>query len=95
MYPIHAYGSEEQREKYLPKMAEGELIGCFGLTEADFGSNPGGMITRAVEDGDSYVLNGSKFWITNGCIADVAIVWGKLDGEIRGFLVDKGTALDV
>jgi glutaryl-CoA dehydrogenase len=91
MYPIHAYGTEEQRQKYLPKMAAGELIGCFGLTEADFGSDPGGMITRAVDDGDSYVLNGSKYWITNGCIADVAIVWAKLDGDIRGFLVDKGT----
>ena len=91
MYPIYAYGNEEQKQKYLPKMASGELIGCFGLTEADFGSDPGGMITRAVEDGDSYVLNGSKFWITNGCIADVAIVWAKLDGVVRGFLVDKGT----
>ena len=90
MYPIHAYGNEEQREKYLPKMAEGELIGCFGLTEADYGSNPGGMITRAVDDGDAYVLNGSKYWITNGCIADLAIVWAKLDGEIRGFIVEKG-----
>ncbi|MEE2886006.1 MAG: acyl-CoA dehydrogenase family protein [Planctomycetota bacterium] len=91
MYPIYAYGDEEQKQKYLPKMAAGELIGCFGLTEADFGSDPGGMLTRAVEDGDSYVLNGSKFWITNGCIADVAIVWAKLDGEVRGFLIDKGT----
>jgi len=91
MYPIHAYASEEQKQKYLPKMAKGELIGCFGLTEADFGSNPGGMITRAVADGDSYVLNGAKYWITNGCIADVAIVWAKVDGEIAGFLVDRGT----
>jgi glutaryl-CoA dehydrogenase len=91
MYPIHAYGSEEQKQRYLPKMAKGELIGCFGLTEADYGSNPGGMITRAKKDGDSYVLNGSKYWITNGCIADVAIVWAKVDGEIKGFLVDKGT----
>lgn len=91
MYPIHAYGSEEQKERYLPKMATGELIGCFGLTEADFGSNPGGMLTRAEDKGDHYLLNGSKYWITNGCIADVAIVWAKLDGEIRGFLVDKGT----
>lgn len=91
MYPIHAYGNEEQKEKYLPKMATGELIGCFGLTEADYGSNPGGMITRAVEDGDSYVLNGSKYWITNGCVADLAIVWAKLDGVVRGFLVEKGT----
>ena len=91
MYPIHAYGTEEHKQKYLPKMAKGELIGCFGLTEADFGSNPGGMLTRATEDGDSYVLNGSKYWITNGCIADVAIVWAKLGTEIAGFLVDKGT----
>ncbi|MEZ5966011.1 MAG: acyl-CoA dehydrogenase family protein [Planctomycetota bacterium] len=89
MYPIHAYASEAQKQKYLPKMAKGELIGCFGLTEADYGSNPGGMITRAVEDGDSYVLNGSKYWITNGCISDVAIVWAKLGDEIAGFLVDR------
>jgi glutaryl-CoA dehydrogenase len=72
-------------------MAAGELIGCFGLTEADYGSDPGGMITRAVDDGDSYVLNGSKYWITNGCIADLAIVWAKLDDVIRGFIVEKGT----
>lgn len=91
MYPIHAYGSEQQKQRYLPKMAKGEIIGCFGLTEADYGSNPGGMLTRAVKDGNQYVLNGSKYWITNGCIADVAIVWGKLDGVIRGFLVDRGT----
>ncbi|MHC5062707.1 MAG: acyl-CoA dehydrogenase family protein [Planctomycetota bacterium] len=89
MYPIHAYGSEKQKERYLPKMASGELIGCFGLTEADFGSNPGGMLTRAEDKGDHYLLNGSKYWITNGCVADVAIVWAKLDGKIRGFLVDK------
>jgi glutaryl-CoA dehydrogenase len=89
MFPIHAYGSDEQKEKYLPKMAKGELIGCFGLTEPDYGSNPGGMLTRAVDDGDSYVLNGNKFWITNGSMADLAVVWGKLDGEIRGFLVEK------
>lgn len=91
MYPIHAYGSEAHKEKYLPGMAKGELIGCFGLTEADYGSNPGGMITRAVADGDSYVLNGSKYWITNGCISDVAVVWAKLDGEVAGFLVDRDT----
>ncbi len=91
MYPIHAYGTEEQKQKFLPKMASGELIGCFGLTEADHGSDPGGMITRAVEDGDSYVLNGSKYWITNGCVADIAIVWAKLDGVVKGFLVEKGT----
>ncbi len=95
MYPIHAFGSEAQKERYLPGMARGKLIGCFGLTEADFGSNPGGMRTRARKDGDSYVLNGSKMWITNGTIADVAVVWAKVDdGEeesIRGFLVEKGT----
>jgi len=91
MYPIHAYGSEAQKQKYLPKMATGELIGCFGLTEADFGSDPGGMLTRAEDQGDHYLLNGSKYWITNGCIADVAIIWAYLGDEIRGFLVDKGT----
>ncbi len=91
MYPIHAYASEAQKQHYLPKMAKGELIGSFGLTEADFGSNPGGMITRAVEDGNDYILNGSKYWITNGCISDVAIVWGKLGDEVTGFLVDAGT----
>ncbi|MEN9785321.1 MAG: Glutaryl-CoA dehydrogenase [Pseudomonadota bacterium] len=90
MYPIHAFGTEEQKNRYLPKMAKGELIGCFGLTEPDFGSNPGGMITRAVPEGDHYVLNGAKMWITNGTIADLAIVWAKLDGVIRGFIVEKG-----
>ncbi len=89
MYPIHAHGSEAQREKYLPGMAAGEIIGCFGLTEPDFGSNPGGMLTTAVDDGDSYILNGAKMWITNGTIADLAIVWAKLDGVIRGFIVEK------
>ena len=91
MFPIHAYGSEEHKQKYLPEMAKGTMIGAFGLTEPDYGSNPSGMLTKAVEDGDHYVLNGNKYWITNGSMADVAIVWGKLDGEIRGFLVDKGT----
>jgi glutaryl-CoA dehydrogenase len=91
MYPIHAYGSEEQKQRYLPGMAQGKLIGAFGLTEPDFGSNPGGMLTRAVKDGDHFVLNGNKYWITNGSMADVSVVWAKLDGEIRGFLVDKGT----
>ncbi|MCC6278259.1 MAG: acyl-CoA dehydrogenase family protein [Oligoflexia bacterium] len=92
MYPIFAYGNEEQKQKYLPGMAKGKLIGCFGLTEPDFGSNPGGMLTRATKDGSSYILNGSKMWITNGGVADVAIVWAKTeDGVIRGFLVDKGT----
>ena len=90
MYPIHAFGTEEQKQKYLPGMAKGELIGCFGLTEPDHGSDPGGMETKAVEDGDSYILNGAKMWITNGTIADLAVVWAKLDGKIRGFIVEKG-----
>ncbi|MEC8996839.1 MAG: acyl-CoA dehydrogenase family protein [Candidatus Thermoplasmatota archaeon] len=89
MYPIHAFGSEEQKHKYLPGMAEGKLIGCFGLTEPDHGSDPSSMETKAVEDGDSYVLNGAKMWITNGTIADLAVVWAKLDGKIRGFIVEK------
>ncbi|MGE3165281.1 MAG: acyl-CoA dehydrogenase family protein [Planctomycetota bacterium] len=91
MYPIYAYGSESQREKYLPGLASGKLIGCFGLTEPDFGSNPGGMITTATKTANGYVLNGNKMWITNGCIADVAVVWAKLDGVVRGFIVEKGT----
>ncbi len=90
MYPIHAFGTEEQKNKYLPGMAKGELIGCFGLTEPDHGSDPAGMETKAVEDGDSYIINGAKMWITNGTIADLAIVWAKLDGKIRGFIVEKG-----
>ena len=90
MYPIHAFGTEEQKNKYLPGMAKGEIIGCFGLTEPDHGSDPGGMETKAVEDGDSYIINGAKMWITNGTIADLAIVWAKLDGKIRGFIVEKG-----
>ena len=89
MYPIHAFGTEEQKQKYLPDMAQGKLIGCFGLTEPDHGSDPGGMETKAVDDGDSYVLNGAKMWITNGTVADLAIVWAKLDGKIRGFIVEK------
>ena len=89
MFPIWKYGTEEHKQRYLPEMAQGKLIGCFGLTEPDFGSNPGGMITKAVDDGDSYVLNGAKMWITNGTIADLAIVWAKLDGRIRGFIVEK------
>jgi glutaryl-CoA dehydrogenase len=92
MYPIYTYGSEEQKEKFLPPMAEGKLIGCFGLTEPDYGSNPSGMITKVKKDGEGWILNGAKMWITNGCIADVAIVWAKdEEGEIRGFLVEKGT----
>lgn len=92
MYPIFTYGSEEQKRYWLPKLAKGEKIGCFGLTEPDFGSNPGGMITRARRDGNSIVLNGAKMWITNGTIADVAVVWAKDEsGEIKGYLVEKGT----
>ena len=90
MYPIHAFGTEEQKNKYLPGMAKGELIGCFGLTEPDHGSDPAGMETKAVDDGNSYVINGAKMWFTNGTIADLAIVWAKLDGKIRGFIVEKG-----
>ena len=91
MYPIYTVGSEEQKDYWLPKLAKGEKIGCFGLTEPDYGSNPGGMITRAEKKGDGFVLNGAKMWITNGTIADVAVVWAKLDGEVKGFLVEKGT----
>ncbi|MDR0787137.1 MAG: acyl-CoA dehydrogenase family protein [Gemmatimonadota bacterium] len=96
MYPIHAFGSEEQRRKYLPEMAAGRVIGCFGLTEPDFGSNPAGMITRALQDGDSWVINGAKMWITNGSTAHIAIVWaktGELDdpSSIRGFIVPTST----
>ncbi|HSF94305.1 MAG TPA: acyl-CoA dehydrogenase [Thermohalobaculum sp.] len=93
MYPIHAYGSEEQRLKYLPKLASGEWIGCFGLTEPDAGSDPGGMKTRAAAVQGGYVLNGSKMWISNSPIADVFVVWAKSDahnGEIRGFVLEKG-----
>ena len=92
MYPIHTFGSEEQKQKWLPKLASGEAIGCFGLTEPDFGSNPNGMITRARKDGDHYVINGAKMWITNGTVADIAVVWAKNDdGKVAGFLVEKGT----
>ncbi len=91
MYPLFAYGSDEQKDRWLPRLARGEKIGCFGLTEPDFGSNPGGMITRAEETSDGYVLNGAKMWITNGTIADIAVVWAKLNGVVNGFLVEKGT----
>jgi glutaryl-CoA dehydrogenase len=92
MYPIYAFGSQEQKDHWIPKMGKAEAIGCFGLTEPDFGSNPSGMRTTARTDGDSFVLNGAKAWITNGSIADVAVVWARLDGgKIRGFLVEKGT----
>lgn len=90
MYPIFAYGSEAQRKKYLPKLASAELIGCFGLTEPDAGSNPGGMLTRAEKVPGGYKLNGNKMWITNGSVADIAIVWARLDGVVRGFIVEKG-----
>jgi glutaryl-CoA dehydrogenase len=96
MYPIHAFGSEEQKRHYLPKMAAGEVIGCFGLTEPDFGSNPSGMITRARRTADGWVLDGAKMWITNGSTADIAIVWAKTGeqddaGSIRGFIVPTDT----
>jgi glutaryl-CoA dehydrogenase len=91
MYAIYAYGSEVQRRKYLPKLATGEMIGCFGLTEPDFGSDPGSMVTRAEKTSGSYKLTGAKTWITNAPVADVAVVWAKLDGKIRGFLVERGT----
>ena len=91
MYPIHSYGSDEQKNKWLPGLGSGELIGCFGLTESNFGSNPGGMVTAAKKDGDDWIINGSKMWITNGSLADVALVWAKDEsGIIRGFLLEKG-----
>ncbi|MBZ0201344.1 MAG: acyl-CoA dehydrogenase family protein [Ignavibacteriaceae bacterium] len=89
MYPIFTFGSEEQKDKWLPLLAKGEKIGCFGLTEPDFGSNPGGMVTKAEKVEGGYRLNGAKMWITNGTIADVAVVWAKLDGEVHGFLVER------
>lgn len=91
MYPIFTFGSEEQKDFWLPKLASGEKIGCFGLTEPDYGSNPGGLITKAEKVDGGYILNGAKMWITNGTIADVAVVWAKLDGVVHGFLVEKGT----
>jgi glutaryl-CoA dehydrogenase len=92
MFPIYAFGSEEQKTRWLPKMASGEVIGCFGLTEPDAGSNPNGMQTTARKDGDSYILNGTKMWITNGSIADIAVVWAKASDGIRGFIVERGTS---
>ena len=89
MYPIFTFGSEDQKNLWLPLLAKGEKIGCFGLTEPDFGSNPSGMVTKAEKVEDGYVLNGAKMWITNGTIADVAVVWAKLDGVVKGFLVEK------
>src|SRR5579863_6191536 len=91
MYAIYSVGSEEQKQRYLPEMAKGKLIGCFGLTEPDHGSDPGGMETRARRDGDGWILNGTKRWITNGSIADIAIVWAKVEEGITGFVVEKGT----
>jgi glutaryl-CoA dehydrogenase len=91
MFAIHEFGSEEHKQQWLPTMATGEAIGCFGLTEADFGSNPSGMLTSAKQDGDDWILNGSKMWITNGSIADVAVVWARTDEGIRGFVVPTDT----
>src|ERR1022692_222735 len=91
MYPILTYGSDEQKQKWLPALQSGKAVGCFGLTEPDFGSNPAGMRTKARKDGGSWVINGEKTWITNGSMADVALVWARADDGIRGFLVERGT----
>ncbi|HSE42391.1 MAG TPA: acyl-CoA dehydrogenase family protein [Acidobacteriota bacterium] len=91
MYPIYRYGSDEHKNRWLPELSAGRKIGCFGLTEPDFGSNPSGMLTKAVRDGNQWILNGTKRWITNGSIADVAVVWARTDEGIRGFLVEKGS----
>ncbi len=91
MHPIYAYGSEAQKRKYLPKLAKAELVGCFGLTEPDHGSDPGGMVTRAEKVPNGFKLNGAKMWISNAPIADLCIVWAKLEGKIRGFIVERGT----
>jgi glutaryl-CoA dehydrogenase len=94
MHPIHAFGTEEQKQKFLPKLASGEMIGCFGLTEPDYGSDPGGMVTKAVKVDGGYHLSGAKMWISNAPIADIAVVWAKLDGVIRGFVVERENAGD-
>ena len=91
MYPILTYGSEEQKQKWLPALQSGRAVGCFGLTEPDFGSNPAGMRTRAVKDGNGWVIDGEKTWITNGSVADVAVVWARTEAGIRGFVVERGT----
>ncbi len=91
MYPIFTFGSEEQKDYWLPLLAKGKKIGCFGLTEPDYGSNPGGMVTKAEKVDGGFILNGTKMWITNGTIADIAVVWAKLDGVVNGFLIEKGT----
>jgi glutaryl-CoA dehydrogenase len=91
MYPIYAYGSEAQKDHWLPKLASGQAVGCFGLTEPDFGSNPAGMKTVAKKDGNDWVINGAKMWITNGTVSDIAVVWARTDDGIQGFLVEKGT----
>src|SRR5262249_27889890 len=90
MYPIATYGSEEQKKRWLPALHQGKAIGCFGLTEPDHGSDPGGMTTRAKRDGAGWILNGAKAWITNGTLADVAVVWAKTDDGVRGFLLERG-----
>ena len=91
MYPVWAFGSEEQKQRWLPALASGEAIGCFGLTEPHGGSDPSNMKTRAVRDGDEWVINGAKMWITNGTIADVAVVWAQTEEGVRGFIIEKGT----
>jgi glutaryl-CoA dehydrogenase len=91
MYPIHAFGSDAQKDRYLPRLQKAEMIGCFGLTEPDFGSNPNGMKTRAIRKGNRWILNGTKMWITNATMSDVAIIWAKVDEVIHGFIVERGT----
>ena len=91
MYPIYTYGSEEQKQTWLPRLQSGEAIGCFGLTEPGFGSNPAGMLTTARQDGSDWILNGEKTWITNGSVANLAVVWARTEAGVQGFLVEKGT----